>query len=202
MSDRARRALPLIGVIATVLVVCVVALATGAGSRAQLDDPNDVKGLLDVRRVWFDPNAGPPRWTVLTFGEWMPSQIPDRGFVFVYLDTAGDERGDYFVLVRSDGRALSGSLWRDPKHGPNVRVRSITVTRGSRSSVAVQIPVGSILGAFRSSYRWWVVTTFTGRVCRATCVDRVPDSGAYEQPVGSPSPTPTVTPTASPSVAP
>jgi hypothetical protein len=197
-----RRLLPFLLAATTVVVVTVVALASGApGTRAQVDDPNDTKGTLDVRRVWFDLQAGPPRWTVLTFADWEPSQIPERGFVFVFLDTAGDPRDDYYVLISSDGRRLVGSLWHDLKHGADVRMRALAVTRDSRSSVVVQVPIGALLGPFRTSYGWRVVTTFTGPVCRATCVDQIPDDGAFQQPVGTPTPTPTDTPTPSPSPA-
>ncbi|MGZ5306206.1 MAG: hypothetical protein ACXWEG_05690, partial [Actinomycetota bacterium] len=58
------------------------------------------------------------------------------------------------------------------------------------------------IGEVRTVYRWSVVTTFTGRVCRATCVDRVPDEGTFEQPIGTPTPTPTATPTGSPTPSP
>jgi hypothetical protein len=195
-----RRLLPFLLAAATVVAVTVVALASDAsGTRAQVDDPNDTKGTLDVRRVWFDLLAGPPRWTVLTFADWEPSQIPERGFVFVFLDTAGDPRDDYYVLINSNGRRLVGSLWRDARHGADVRMRALAVTRDSRSSVVVQVPVGALLGPFRTSYGWRVVTTFAGPVCRATCVDQIPDEGAFQQPVGTT--TPTVTPTPSPSAA-
>ena len=85
------------------------------------------------------------------------------------------------------------------------------MTRDSDLNVAVRIPLGLMdIGAFRTMYRWTVVTTFTGRVCRATCVDRVPDEGAFEHPIDRPSPdadhdahrhahrTPTVSPSVSP----
>lgn len=194
-----RRVLPFVLAAATVVAITAAALAGAAGTRAQVDDPNDTRGTLDVRRVWFDPEAGPPRWSVLTFADWDPAQIPDRGFVFVFLDTAGDAKDDYYVLISSNGRRLVGSLWRDPKRGADVRMRSIVVTRDPPSSVTVQVPVGALLGVFRTSYGWRVLTTFTGPVCRATCVDQVPDAGAFQQPVGTPTPTPTVTPTPSPS---
>ncbi len=194
---RGRRVLPFLLAVATIVAVTAAALA-GAGTRAQVDDPNDVQGSLDVRRVWFDPEAGPPRWTVLTFADLEPAHIDDHGFVFVFLDTAGDGDDDFYVMVRSDGRRFSASLWRDLKRADDVRIAALGVTRDSSSSLAVQVPIGSLLGPVRTSYSWRVVTTFTGRVCRATCVDRVPDTGVFEQPLGTP--TPTLTPTPSPSV--
>ena len=203
MSElRRQRLLPFGAALVTVLTVAAVALASGSRPRVQVDDPNDTKGTMDIRSVLFDPEAGPPRWNVLTFADWRPKDIQDRGFVFLYLDAAGDERAEHYVMIRSQGRELSGSLWLDRRNAPDRRLRALEVTRDSRSSVAVQVPVGSILGGSRTSYRWWVVTTFTGRVCPATCVDRLPDTGAVEEPPSSPTTTPTgsPTPTTTPSI--
>ncbi len=200
-----RRLLPFALASLTVAGVTAAAFAGAAATRAQVLDPNDTRGLLDVRRVWFEPEAGPPRWTVVTFSPWTEELTRDRGYVFVYLDTMGDERFDFYALILSNGRRLSGSLWRDPKKGLDVRISGLDVKRDSGLNVAVRIPLGLLdIGEFRTAYRWTVVTTFTGRVCRATCVDRVPDEGAFEYPIGSPTPTatPTTTPTVSPSIGP
>jgi len=198
-----RRLLPFALASLTVAGVTAAAFAGGSATRAQLLDPNDTKGMLDVRRVWFEPEAGPPRWTVVTFRPWTEELTRDRGYVFVYLDTMGDERFDLYALILSNGRRLSGSLWRDPKKGADVRISGLDVKRDSVLNAAVRIPLGLLdIGAFRTAYRWTVVTTFTGHVCRATCVDRVPDDGTFEQPIGSPTTTPTTTPTVTPTPSP
>jgi hypothetical protein len=203
-----RRVLPFVLALLTVAGVTAVALAGGPSTGAHVQDPNDTRGLLDVRRVVFEPDIHPPRWTVVTFSPFTVEATRDRGFVFVYLDTIGDERFDYYALILSDGRHLAGSLWRDPKRGPDVRLMGLDVRHDPDADVAVRIPLGRLeIGEFRTVYRWSVVTTFTGRVCRSTCLDRVPDEGTFEQPIGSPTPTPTPTttptgtPTTSPSVA-
>lgn len=208
----AHRLLPFAVAILTATGVTAAALAAGSPSRAQVQDPNDTRGLLDVRRVWFEPEADPLRWTVVTFSPWTAELTRERGFVFVFLDTMGDPRFDYYALILSNGRHLSGSLWRDPRRGVDVRLMGLDVRRDSDTDVAVQIPFNRLeIGAVRTVYRWSVVTTFTGRVCRATCTDHIPDEGTFEQPVGTPptttptatpttTPTPTPTPTPSPSV--
>jgi hypothetical protein len=201
----ARRLLPFALALLTVAGVTAAALAGDTSTRAQVEDPNDTKGMLDVRRVWFEPEGGPPGWTIVTFSPWTEELTRDRGYVFVYLDTTGGQRFDFYALILSNEHRLSGSLWRDPTRGPDVRISGLIVKRDSDLSVSVRIPLGPVdIGAFRTMYRWTVVTTFTGRVCRATCVDRVPDEGAFEQPIGSPTPTttPTVSPTVSPSLSP
>jgi len=199
-----RRLLPFALVFLTVAGVTAAALAADPPMRAQVEDPNDTRGLLDVRRVWFEPEADPLRWTIVTFSPWTAELTRDRGFVFVFLDTMGNPRFDFHALIHSNGRRLSGSLWRDPKRGPDVRLLGLDVRRDSDLNVSVRIPVGRLeIGGLRTVYRWSVVTTFSGRVCRTTCVDRVPDVGAFEQPTGAvtPSTTPTGSPTPSPSVA-
>jgi hypothetical protein len=198
-----RRIAPFVLVAVTVAGVTVAAMAAGPvaqGSRAQVNDPDDTRGPLDVRRVWFDdPADAPPNWSIITFGEWHPKQLYDKGFVFVYLDTNGTDRSEYYVLIRSAGPALAGSLWRDPQRGGDIKLLPIDVTRNSMASLTLEIPVGRLdVGQFRTFYGWYVVTTFTGQVCRATCVDRVPDAGAFEQPIGTPTPTPTGTPIPTP----
>jgi hypothetical protein len=198
-----RRMAPFAVAVLTVAGMAAVALAGGPSSRAQVQDPNDTRGLLDVRRVWFEPEADPPRWTPVMFSPWTAEVMRERGFVYVFLDTMGDRRFDYYALILSNGRRLSGSLWRDAERGSDVRILGLDVRRDSDLNVAVRIPLGPLqVGAFRSVYRWSVVTTFTGRVCRATCVDRVPDEGTFEQPIGTPTATPTTTPTPTPTVSP
>ena len=198
-GSRSRRMVPFAMALGAVAVITGVALAGIGGSRAQVVDANDTRGVLDIRRVWFDPEAGPPRWTIVTFAPWTPEQIRDRGYVFVFLDTVGSDRADYYAMIVSTGHRLVGSLWRDRKRGPDAKVTGLDVRRDSDLSVGVRIPLGRLeIGAFRTSYRWSVVSTFTGRVCRATCVDRVPDEGVVEQPLGAPTPTPTLTVTPTP----
>ena len=179
----------------TAIGVTVAAVAGASGGRAQVDDPNDTRGPLDVRRVWFDPDAGPPQWTLVTFSPWSPEQTEDRAFAFVFLDTKKGAHPDYYVVIRSTGHTLSGSLWRDLDGAGDIRLGPVAVSTGSDDAgVTVGVPLGWLeFGALRTSYRWSVLTTFTGRVCRVTCVDRVPDQGTIEQPLGTPTPTPTPT---------
>lgn len=201
------RLAPIVVATVTAIGLTVAAIAVASGARVQVDDSNDTRGLLDVRRVWFDPSATPPQWTVVTFSRWIPAHTEDRAFAFVYLDTKTSASPDYYVLIRSTGHTLEGSLWRDLDKAADVRLGAVAVSSGSGDAgVTVEVSFARLrFGALRTSYRWWVVTTFTGRVCRITCIDRVPDHGVIEQPLGTPtptvSPTPTTTPTASPSVA-
>ena len=199
-----RRLAPIAVAALTAIGVTVAAIAGAPGRSVQVNDPNDTRGLLDVRSVSFDPDTVPPQWTVVTFSRWIPAHTEDRAFAFVYLDTKKGAGPDYYVLIRSTGRTLEGSLWRDVDKAGDVRLGPVAVSkRSDDQGVTVEVPLGRLqFGAVRTFYRWWIVTTFTGRVCRITCVDRVPDQDVVEQPLGTPTPTPTTSPTASPTPSP
>ncbi|MDH4113690.1 MAG: hypothetical protein OEV60_13595 [Actinomycetota bacterium] len=184
---------------ALVVLVAVVAIASPS-FHSGANDPNDTKGLLDVRRVRLAHKGGTEA-TVIMFASWSPAAIWDRGNVYVFLDTSGADDAEYFVLVRSTGSGLQGSLWRDRRDRRDVFLRTVKVRRKTGNGVSVAIPIKSLeFGGFRTSYFWWATTTFTGRVCRRTCVDRAPDDGSVEQwrPGMSPSPSPTNSPSPSP----
>jgi hypothetical protein len=181
---------------AAVLTLAFVGAAL-ARAPVPLEDPNDTRGPMDVQAVTFD-GAGEPTWEVQLEKPWRTRSTWDRAFAFVYVDVLGDPGGDYYAIVRSTGDDVVASLWRDPKRGNDVRVRPLEVLWGSPREITLTIPLGAMdVGRFRSVYRWWVATTFSGEVCRSTCVDRVPDEGAVEEllPGASPTPTPTATPT-------
>ncbi len=206
---RGRIALLRVGPIALTIAVgtalLMATLAIASAPAVQVNDGRDVRGRLDVERVSLDPGTDTPEWTIHTFASLRPSQLWDRGFVVVFLDTMGTPRSDYYALIRSSGSSLDGSLWRDRRTGRDWKLGSLAVTRGSGDQVAVRIPLGRIqVGASRPSFGWWVVTMYTGDTCRRTCIDHVPDQGAISQDLATPSPTgtPTASPTASPTTSP
>jgi hypothetical protein len=173
-------------------LVTVVAMALVAGAHhTDLVDRNDARGKLDVREVRLRHEGTPPFWSVVTFAEWGVREMWDRGYVMVLLDTAKGEAAEYYLLVRSNGRAMEGSLWRVRAVGPDSRLGTVEVRRLSRRSVSVQVGLFRLtFGEKRDFYRWWVHTTYTSDVCRRTCHDRAPNRGGVVQwrPGRSPSP--------------
>jgi hypothetical protein len=184
-----RSALPFL-VAGSLALGMVVALAAPR-FHSDIGDPNDTKGVLDVQRVRLDHEGG-TEITVITFAEWTPASIWDRGNAYVFLDTEADGAAEYFVLVRSTGPDLQASLWRDRRDRRDVHLRNVKVRRKSPDGVSVAVPIKSLeFGPARESYFWWATTSFTGNRCRRTCLDRAPDEGSVEQwrPGMSPSPT-------------
>jgi hypothetical protein len=176
-----------------IAIVAVAAIASPA-FHSDLGDDNDTEGLLDVRRVRLDHEGGTEA-TVITFADWTPASIWDRGNAYVFLDTQGGEDAEYFVMVRSTGSELQGSLWRDRRDRRDVFLRNVKVRRKSADGLSVAIPIKSLeFGGFRDSYMWWAMTSFTGQSCRRTCLDRAPDEGSVEQWRPGMSPTPTASP--------
>ena len=182
---------------AVVGAVVVLSLAMMAiAHHSSIVDANDTRGLMDVRRV--DTNGmRAPKWTVVTFPTWRAADIFDAGFVVVRLDTFGGPRFDHFVLVRSDGRRLRASLWRDRAEKSDYRIRTLRVRRPDQRSLTVRVPLDDLrIGTLRVSFDWIVETVFLGERCPRACLDNVPDQGRVTEPV--PVPTPTITPTPTP----
>ena len=183
---------------AAIVAIAVIALAAPR-LHSDVRDANDTKGLLDVRRVRLAHEGG-TEVTVITFASWTAAAIWDRGNAYVFLDTSGSPEAEYFVVVRSTGPDVQASLWRDRRDRRDLYLRNVKVRRKTSEGVSVAVPIKSLdFGRFRESYFWWATTSFTGEVCRRTCIDRAPDEGAVEQwrPGMSPTPTNTTTPSAS-----
>ena len=178
-----RRAAALAAALAVLAAVALPVLA----SNLFITDPNDTSGLLDVREVRFrDLDERSPSWTVITFNDWTPRTLWDRGYVLLNLDTLGTPETDYYVLVRADRDRLRGSMWRSRVDARDLRLFSVAVVRRGDTGVEVSVPLRRLtVGVNRTTYRWSVTSLFTGGVCRRTCVDRAPDATMVEQPTPS-----------------
>lgn len=200
VSPRVRALAPFVAATAAV----VVAAAAAGARHTDATDPNDTRGRLDVRIVRMEHRFSTPRWTVVTFGEWSTASIWDRGYIFVMLDTQGRKAPEHYLMVRSVGTSLLGSLWRLRTPGPDSYLGTVPVSRPTLRSAQVQVRLGRL--AFergRRFYRWWVETLFTTDVCRRVCIDRAPRDPVLQwrpgmSPTPSPSPSPSVSPSSSP----
>jgi hypothetical protein len=194
---------------AAALVTIVLMTVVAGAHDTDFQDPDDARGKLDVRQVRLAHAPGPPTWTIVTFGEWTIPRMWDRGYLMILLDTQSGVGPEYYLLVRSTGTALQGSLWRARAYGPDSYLGSVPTRRPSRRSASVQVSLKRLtFGASRSFYRWWAQTVYTNHVCPRTCHDRAPNGGAVLQwrpgrsPTPSPpsqSPSPSPSPTDSPS---
>jgi hypothetical protein len=141
---------------------------------------------------------------VVTFAGWSTEELWDAGYLMVWLDTRNSVAAEYYLLLRSDGRAMLGSLWRVQSTGPDSFLGSAPVHRLSGRSVSVSLRLRRLtFGPKRDFFRWWVVTLFNA--CPRTCVDRAPNGTATRQqwlpgrsPTPSPSPSPSPTPSPTP----
>ena len=187
---------PFVAAIATVSLMSIVAGAHDT----DFDDPNDTRGLLDVRAVRLAHQPGPPRWSVITFPRWTIHQIWDRGYVMVLIDTRDGQGPDFYLLVRSVGTALQGTLWQIRSTGPDTYLGTVPVSKPGARSVTVEVGLRRLaFGPTRRFYRWSVQTVFTSATCTNTCQDRAPNPGMMLQWRPGMSPTPTPSPTSSPS---
>lgn len=160
-----------------------VAAAPGDVERSTVEDSNDVLGRMDVAEARYVREPGqPPEWHITTFRSWRPIDIWDSGFVWVELDTRYGDAADFTVLLRADRSRMVGTLFRitSAAGSPGVRVADVRVWRRSAGGVSVTIAFRHLVfGEARTTFRWWVVSSFVGDVCPATCFDQAPDDPAF-----------------------
>ena len=193
-----RAGAPFAAALATVLAMSLVAGAHDT----DLVDPNDANGKLDIRSVRL-AHDGRLFWTVVTFARWGVGGMWDSGYIMVMLDTRLSAEPEYYLLIRSNGSALLGSLWRVQATGPDSYLGAATVTRLSGRSASVGMRLRRLsFGPKRTFYRWWVLTLFTNDVCPRTCHDRAPNGTTVLQWRPGMSPGPSPSPSESPSSSP
>lgn len=182
--------------IGAVLVAVLAGALPASANHTGQNDGNDTRGRLDLRAVRFDHPPGPLEWTFITFQEWSPARLFDRGFLVVELETRGDEAIDHLVVVRSEGRELVGTLFRIRSDGSQVEVARVKAGKGGKRTAWVSFALRKLsIGRSRTSYFWAAASTFTGAACPRTCVDRAPDEGMVEQELpAAPSPSPSPSP--------
>lgn len=181
-----------------ILGACLAIVAAGLlpvfaqMSQHDVTDPNDTKGLLDVRRVHVNPNK-PPRFSFVTFRRWTIPEIWDAGFGVIHFDSRGDKHYDFYALVRSDGQRLQGRLFRDRRKQSDYRVGVLKVTRRNERQMKVRVPLKDLkIPSRRTFYRWYAETLFSSTRCPDSCIDRVPNDGAVVEDLVKPTPSPTL----------
>ena len=148
---------------------------------ASLADPNDTRGILDVRLITAELGQSPAAWRVSSFGRASKRRLWDEGYVVVSLDSTGDPGFDFHLVVRSTGRRMRALLLR--QDGRNPIGRAGAGRPGGRTVIARVAPERLEIPPERAYYRWSVRSIFTGPKCRP-CVDEVPSpaEGAFPQP--------------------
>lgn len=193
-----------------VVVCALVALASisfwASAQVSQTTDPNDVKGLMDIRKIKVS-GSDKPRFLTTTFHRWRAKRVWDAGYTLVYLDAKGDDWFEFYALIYSDGRSMKGRLYRHRRKKADYIARRLSAWKPNKKKVVVKIPLKHLnMPEKRTVVRWYVQTLMTGRDCPSVCIDRAPDEGALDflLPVPTPTPTPTVSPSpsASPTVSP
>jgi hypothetical protein len=201
-----RDAVVKVKVLAVASIVGIVALVPFlAGARPETyPDPNDTRGRMDVKRIEV-LGTDRVRYKIETYPRWKAADVRDRGFVVVFFDTFGNNRFDYYALVRSKGKRMNATLWRDRKRKKDYKVATLSTWRAGSQSVSVRVPISRMKWPeTRAFYSWRVQTLFTGPECRRVCFDVVPDGGRVRvyRPGASPTPSPTETPGPTPTETP
>ena len=148
---------------------------------ASVADPNDTRGIIDIRQVTASLSQSPATWRIGTFGRSSKRRLWDEGYLVVSLDSRGDAGFDFHLIVKSTGRRIQALLLPEGARNPVGRARA--GRPGGRTIIAGVAPERLGIPPERAYYRWSVLSIFTGPRCRP-CVDVVPPSaeGAFPQP--------------------
>lgn len=146
-----------------------------------IGDPNDTRGVLDVRLVTATLGLSPSTWRIGTFGRASKRRLWDEGYFVVSVDSQGDAGFDLHVLVRSSGRRMRGLILREGGRQPIGRTGA--GRPGGRAVLVRVAPERLEIPPERAYFRWSVRSILTAPHCRP-CVDAVPpaDQGAFPQP--------------------
>ena len=167
--------------VAALLAIVLLPAVPSSANRVDVADRNDTAGLLDVRMVkgW----GSPPRWKIATYSRVRARQIWDRGYLLVFFDVFGNARYDYYALVRSTGRRMAAALWRDRAEQSDIYVVELDVTRPTRRTLQVKVPLTLMRHPDeRLHYVWSVQTLLTGRSCPNVCFDFAPNGEGVTEP--------------------
>jgi hypothetical protein len=145
-------------------------------------DPNDAGGILDVKRVRID--AGDRwSWRVVTRGKWSLRRMWDDGYVIIWLDTRNNRNPDFYLLGRSAGGRMRGTLFRD-RTGRDVRIGGVKVTHPGRRVARFLFDLDRIaVDSDRDYIRWSAQTILVNAACSRSCFDRVTNEGAVPMPL-------------------
>lgn len=176
--------------IALVVGVTVLTPALASAHHVTVRDADDVRGILDVKRVDGFGRRFNPGWTITTFQRWSNRRIWDRGYFVIYLDTFGDAAWDYYALVRSTGDSLEALLFRDRVVKRDYVIRRLTKWRPNSRSVSVRVPFSAIRFPETRTYYKWRVKTLDNDPCPRVCIDNVPDRRRVREEVRTAEPLP------------
>lgn len=139
--------------------------APALADRGGLSDPNDGRGLLDIRRISHrDDDRGRLVHTVRTFARWRTKELPsnDENSVGILFESRSDKFGsDRFIWIRRsrEGR-LYAKLYRVLTHPNGEFLRRVPVWRPDRHSVRVAVHPRFLGRRFADGYRWRAITSF------------------------------------------
>jgi hypothetical protein len=157
--------------------------ADGAGALCDQSDPGDpadARGPLDVSLVDGSFGGGSVSFRVAAHSRLKAASLWDQGYVVISFDSRGGEELDVHAVVAWSKTRPSGLLIVEGSRKPSGR---LAASRAGSRAVTVKLPLSRLrLDPLRLYYRWSASSIFTGSGCRP-CLDGVPDTRAYPQPL-------------------
>jgi len=154
------------------LALAVVMVIAQAAVAAEIHDPHDVGGKLDIETVDANRNGGALEVAITMYGTWPSSLLAHSGGnrIKVLFDTDNDGVSEYIGTIVS----LQGNLEMIIK-GQGSEFEPLPVTRPDDNTALVKVPGGS---PPNPAHKYQVATKAIFKPASGpTKVDRAPDHG-------------------------
>ena len=150
------RVLPLVTVCLAGLALC----GTAVGHEADLQDGDDVRGLLDIESVRLDHKRAELTFTLEAYGRFTRRDIRHRvGNIRIWFFVDGDRKPDYELLATADdrGERIFVNVGRAGA-GPGTIPTLIRALRPNASSIRFVVPT-RLIGR-PQKFRWQAETEY------------------------------------------
>ena len=165
---------------ALALLITLPSTLPAIAADSAVSDPRDVRGKLDLKEVRRSGNER-LTWRLITYERWRVTDIWSAGVLVVDLDTRGDERPDYYVLIEPTHTNMKARLFRDRRQKDDYEIGKLKAWRKDQKSASFQLPFRRVtVGIEHTTYSWRAQTLFNGNGrCRQVCFDLAPQSEAW-----------------------
>ncbi len=145
-------------VLAATATLLLVLAAPAANAHVQSErDPDDVRGHLDMAKVSFDHDLVSWTFTMTSHDGWAPKAIGGvNGGINVYLDTAGDDRLNYYIVFSKEKKKVVCTIYNRKgelkSEGDANKTSGKTVSCEIRSN-SLQRDTKNVKWAFQTSWK-------------------------------------------------
>lgn len=144
--------------LAATATLLLMVLAPAANAHTQDHrDPDDVRGHLDIKKITFEHEIIDWTFTLETHDGWGVKAIGGvNGGINIYLDTAGDDRLNYYIVFSKDKKKVACTMYNrkgEERAEGEARKTSGTTVECVVRSGSIRRDTKNVKWAFQTSWK-------------------------------------------------